>query len=77
LAGAAADIAEAMEIATHGEMRLYEADCYLEYTRLYLTCRESSKKDKAHQSLATAKRMVEQMGYNRRKAEVTELEAIL
>jgi len=37
---AQADLEEAMSIATRGGMRLHEADCYLEYARLHLACRE-------------------------------------
>jgi len=71
---AQADLEEAMSIATRGGMRLHEADCHLEYARLHLACGE---KEKARQSLAQAKEMIEEMGYHRRDREVAELEEIM
>jgi len=68
---ARADLEEALSIATRGGMRRHEADCYLEYARLYLACGE---KEKARESLAKAKGMIEEMGYHRRDGEVAELE---
>ncbi len=68
------DLEEALSIATRGGMRLYEADCHLEYARLHLACGE---KEKARQSLAQAKEMIEEMGYHRRDGEVAELEEIM
>ncbi|NIO70327.1 MAG: TIR domain-containing protein, partial [Anaerolineae bacterium] len=68
---ARADLEEALSIATRGGMRLHEADCHLEYARLHLACGE---KEKARQSLAQAKEMIEDMGYHRRDGEVAELE---
>lgn len=58
---------EAMTIATRGGMRLYEADCHLEYARLYLAMRS---KDSARGNLGIAKRMIDEMGYHRRDPEV-------
>ena len=55
-------------------MRLHEADCHLEYARWYLA---SGDKDKARESLAKAKKMIEEMGYHRRDQEVKELEATI
>jgi hypothetical protein len=54
-----------------GEMRLYEADCHLEYARLHLA---RGDKAQARASLAAARKMVEEMGYHRRDGEVKELE---
>jgi tetratricopeptide (TPR) repeat protein len=71
---ARADLEEALSIATRGGMRLYEADCHLEYARLHLACGEQ---EEARQSLAQAKEMIEDMGYHRRDGEVAELEAML
>jgi tetratricopeptide (TPR) repeat protein len=71
---ARADLEEALSIATRGGMRLYEADCHLEYARLHLACGE---KGKARQSLAKAKEMIEDTGYHRRDREVAELEEML
>lgn len=68
------DVDEAFTIAAHGGMRLFEADCYLEYARLYLAQEE---KDQAREHLATAKGMIEQTGYHRWDGEVKELEAMI
>ncbi len=68
---AQADLDEAFSIATRGEMRRYEADCRLEFARLYLA---RGDKDQARASLAAARKMVEEMGYHRRDGEVRELE---
>jgi tetratricopeptide (TPR) repeat protein len=59
---ARADLDEAATIAERGGMRLFEADCHLEYARLHL---------------ATAKATIEEMGYHRRGGEVVELEGAL
>jgi tetratricopeptide (TPR) repeat protein len=68
---ARADLEQALSIATRGGMRLFEADCHLEYARLHLACGD---KEKARESLAKAKGMIEEMGYHRRDGEVAELE---
>ena len=68
------DIEEAMTIAERGEMGLHQADCHLEYARLYLAMRDE---DRAREHLAIAREMIEQMGYHRRDNEVEELEAVL
>jgi len=54
-----------MTIAMRGGVQLYEADCHLEYARL-----AQNEKDKAWESLAKAKEMIEEMGYYRRDPEV-------
>jgi tetratricopeptide (TPR) repeat protein len=74
LGRAQADLDEALSIATRGGMRLFEADCRLEYARLYLA---RGEKEQARASLAAARTMVEEMGYHRRDGEVKELEAQL
>jgi len=74
VAGAQRDLDEALSIATRGGIRLYEADCHLAYARLYLACGDQ---EKARQSLAIAKEMIEDMGYHRRDGEVAELEEML
>jgi hypothetical protein len=56
------DLDEVMTIATRGNMRLHEADCHLEYSRLYLAMGE---KEKARESLDAAKKMIKDMGYHR------------
>ena len=65
------DLAEAMEIATRGQMRLYEADAHIEYARLYFAMGDAAK---ARDHLATAKEMVADMAYLRRAPEIEELE---
>ena len=68
------DIEEAMTIAERGDMGLHQADCHLEYARLYLAMGDE---DKAREHLAIAREMIEQMGYHRRDREVEEVEAML
>ena len=65
------DLDEAFTIATRGGMGLFEADCHLEYARLYLA---KGDKAKAREHWETAKKMIEEMGYHRRDKEVEELE---
>jgi len=60
------DLDEAFSIATRGGMRLHEADCHLEYARLFVA---GGEKDKARESLDRAKKMIEEMGYHRRDGE--------
>jgi hypothetical protein len=64
---------EASEVA-EPEMRLHLADYHLEATRL---SHAERKDDQAREHLVTAKKMVEEMGYGRRKPEVEELEKLL
>ncbi|MCJ7623674.1 MAG: tetratricopeptide repeat protein, partial [Anaerolineaceae bacterium] len=71
---AQSDLDEAMTIAKRGEMGLHQADCHLEYARLYLAMGEN---EKAQEHLATAKEMIGKMGYHRRDGEVEELEGML
>jgi tetratricopeptide (TPR) repeat protein len=68
------DIEEAMTIAERGEMGLHQADCHLEYARLYLAMRDE---DRAREHLAIAIKMIKQRGYHRWDREVEELEAML
>jgi tetratricopeptide (TPR) repeat protein len=65
------DLDEAMSIAQRGSMGLYEADCYLEYARLYLARGEG---EKARENWERAKGMIERMGYHRRDRDVREIE---
>ena len=58
---------EAFNIAQSGVMGLHQADCHLEYARLYLA---TGQRDKAWQNLDTAKKMIQEMGYHRRDPEV-------
>ena len=78
------DLDEAFSIATRGGMRLFEADCHLEYVRWYLAMASAGRDvpaerlyDDARKHLAIAKNMIEEMGYHRRDQEVKELEALL
>ncbi len=64
------DLTEAREIAERGEMKLYLTDYHLEAARLSLA---EGEKDQAREHLATAREMIEEMGYGRRKGEVEEL----
>jgi tetratricopeptide (TPR) repeat protein len=65
------DLDEAMRIATRGSMGLHEADCHLEYARLYL-----AKKEWAHAraSWGRAQGAIERMGYHRRDKDVQEID---
>ncbi|MDQ1611616.1 MAG: hypothetical protein QOG00_1547 [Pyrinomonadaceae bacterium] len=67
---AQSDLDEAMSIAKRGNMGLHEADCHLEYSRLYLACGE---KEKARESWEKAKEMIGRMGYHRRDRDVEEI----
>ncbi|TKJ39095.1 hypothetical protein CEE37_11790 [candidate division LCP-89 bacterium B3_LCP] len=65
------DLEEAMEIATLGGMRLFEADCHLGYARLYMA---KGEKEKAREHLCKAKEIIDDTGYHRRDEEVKNLE---
>ncbi|NQE44451.1 hypothetical protein C5S31_00330 [ANME-1 cluster archaeon GoMg2] len=67
------DLDEAMTIAERGEMGLHQADCHLEYARLYLAMKDEDRA-RAHQAIA--REMIGQMGYHRRDREVEELEVV-
>ena len=64
------DLDDAISIAERGGMGLHQADAHLEYARLHLA---TGEKATAQESLATAKEMIERMGYHRRDGEVAEL----
>jgi tetratricopeptide (TPR) repeat protein len=68
---ARADLDEALSIAERGGMGLYEADCHLGYAKLYVP---EGEKEKARESWAKAKEMIERMGYHRRDKDVAEIE---
>ena len=68
------DLDEALLIATRGGMRLHEADCHLEYARLFLATGDAAR---AREHCAVAGRMVAELGYGRRDGEVRELEEAL
>lgn len=65
------DLAEVVRIAARSGMGLHLADYHLESARLRLS---QGDKDKTREHLATAKEMIERMGYHRRDKEVNELE---
>jgi len=69
--GAAEDLAEALEIAERGSMRLYECDAHLEHARL---CRDQGDLAAARWYAAQARQMVNETGYKRREREVAWLE---
>ena len=52
-------------------MKLYQADCHLEYARLNLAIGE---KEEAGKNLVTAKEMIQEMGYHLRDKDVQEIE---
>jgi tetratricopeptide (TPR) repeat protein len=68
------DLDGAFSVTARCGMRLYEADCHLEYARWHLA---SGDKPKAQESLDKARKMIEEMGYHRRDKEVKELETQL
>ncbi|HVT18381.1 MAG TPA: TIR domain-containing protein [Thermoanaerobaculia bacterium] len=70
-AGATVDLAEALEIAERGSMRLHECDAHLEWTRLDL---QRSDVESARTHLARARKLVDDTGYGRREREVAYLE---
>lgn len=70
------DLDEAMSIATRGSMGLHQADCHLEYARLYLAG-EPRDVGKAREHLLKAREMIGRMGYHLRDEAVRELEAQL
>jgi len=65
------DLDEAMTIAERGEMGLHQADCHLEYARLYSPMGD---KEEAREHLTTAIEMIGRMGYHRRDIDVREIE---
>lgn len=73
-AGAAADLAEALEIAERGPMRLHECDAHLEWARL---CWDQKDLPAARRHLARARELVNETGYGRREREVRWLEGEL
>jgi hypothetical protein len=81
LAGAAADLAQAAEFALFGGMKLYQADCQLESTRLhwahYQHDRVGELRDQAWQCLAAAKNLFSTIGYRHRIPAAANLERLL
>jgi ATP/maltotriose-dependent transcriptional regulator MalT len=71
LAGATADLNEALEIAERGSMRLHICDAHLEWARL---CLQQGDAEAARGHVALARQFVEETGYGRREREVVWLE---
>lgn len=69
-APAARDLDEGLLLATRGHMRLHECDLHLERARLFLV---QNKLREAREELRLAREIVEQTGYERRRAEVERL----
>ncbi|MDX1998257.1 MAG: TIR domain-containing protein [Thermoanaerobaculia bacterium] len=69
--GAEADLAEALEIAERGGMRLFECDAHLELARLR---RDQGLIGEARRHWARARELVTATGYGRREREVVWLE---
>jgi tetratricopeptide (TPR) repeat protein len=65
------DLDEAQRLAERSQMGLHLADCHLE--RAWL-CLATGEREKAREHWATAKVMIERMGYYRRDGEVKEIE---
>ncbi|HSK80053.1 MAG TPA: hypothetical protein VLQ45_26605, partial [Thermoanaerobaculia bacterium] len=72
--GASADLAEVLEIAERGPMRLHECDAHLELARL---CQDQGQLDEARCHVERARELVEQTGYGRRTREVEYLRRVL
>jgi tetratricopeptide (TPR) repeat protein len=68
------DLQEAMSRAKRSGMALLQTDAHLEYARLYLA---QDQPEKARPHLATAKKMIAEIGYGRRRQDVLDLEAQL
>jgi hypothetical protein len=71
---AQSDLDEAWEIAERGPMRLHMADIHLYRARLFHDVKPYPWKS-PHEDLATARKLIEQCGYWRRKEELEDAEA--
>ncbi|MBW8876372.1 MAG: TIR domain-containing protein [Acidobacteria bacterium] len=74
LAGAKADLDEALEIAERGSMRLFVCDAHLEWARL---CLQKGDAEAARRHVEAARKIVDETGYGRREREVKYLEGSL
>lgn len=72
--GAEDDLEESLDICMRCELRLLEADTQLGYTRLHLA---RANPTAARSSLAHARTLIEQTGYQRRDRDLSELESAL
>ena len=68
------DLQEAMARAKRSGMALLQTDAHLEYARLFLA---QGQPEKARPHLATAKKMIADLGYGHRRQDVLDLEAQL
>ena len=68
------DLKEAMARAKRSGMALLHIDAHLEYARFYLA---QDQPEKARSHFATAKKMIAEIGYGRRRQDVLDLEAQL
>jgi hypothetical protein len=68
-----ADLDEAHEIAERGGMGIHLADYHLEACRLEIKEQKANGKKQAEEHLRIAAKMIEDMGYGRRRPEVEEL----
>ncbi len=68
------DLREVMRLVRRSELRLFQCDAHLEYTRLALA---EGKRDDARAHLKSAASLVSDCGYHRRDGEVTALERAL
>jgi tetratricopeptide (TPR) repeat protein len=77
---ATTDLAEALDIASRGEMRLYLADIHLETARLLLAQfdgDDSTLRAETEAHIQAAADLIKATGYNRRQAELAALRACL
>lgn len=65
---------EALATATRNQTELHQADCHLKYARLYL---EQGENEKAQESWAKAKEIIDRRGYHRRDKDIKDLEVRL
>ncbi len=71
---AASDLDEVLRIAARSGMRLYVADCRLEFARLHI---DEGYTGQARQSLAQAREIISATGYRRRESDLAALDAKL
>ena len=64
------DLDKALRIAERGEMSLCQVDCHLEFAQFELTQGNSTL---AREHWATAKEMIERIGYHRRDRNLEEI----
>ncbi len=70
------DLDEALEIAGRGPMKLFKADIYLYRARLFFHCGTYPWKS-PQSDLSTARKLIEECGYWRRKEELEDAERVI